>query len=113
MSDYLIGVDGDYRFSFDTVAADALAAWDDADWFESTSTLQRQAADGQLLLDVGFLGDGEGFGLRGTRESVAEFAAWLTTRAGFPEDGSVILAGWAEDVLTLSPDTAVADLLAQ
>lgn len=43
----------------------------------------------------------------------AQVAAAATTVAGFPDDGSVVLAEWAADFIPLHPDTTRDELLAQ
>lgn len=116
MSDVLIASTGAYRFDLDAIEAAGAARWPGMRRFEGASS-----GDGQLqhvddenrLLDITSLRAGQGLGVEGDPERVAECMGWLTAQPGFPSDGSIEVYDWALDVMPLRPGVQAKELLEQ
>lgn len=121
MSDYLVAVaSGDYVFNFDELVQAAGVRWQGARFFRASGR-EAAAAYGELQIyspDTGhadviaiLLAGNQGIGLEGEPEKVAEFMAWLTTRDGFPSDGSVVVLSWRREEFPLNANTSAEALL--
>lgn len=121
MKECLVAVaDGTYTFGFDELIQSAGLRWADTrfipargDWANSTyGHLQLHNPNtGHADVIAGLLAGARGIGLEGEPGRVAESMAWLASREGFPDDGSVIVLGWRRDQVALNPGTTAEALL--
>jgi len=120
MTDVMVAIaDGAYRFTLDDLAREAMDRWPATRAFPraqfepptTDGTIQVTAGDGRVVaVDVGVLDNGRGLDIEGFEQEVLEFVAWLTTRPGFPDDGTVNLVGWVDDLLPLRRDMTADEL---
>ncbi|MFI2754241.1 hypothetical protein ACGIF2_15445 [Cellulomonas sp. P22] len=111
-------VDGPYTFDADTVLALLYEAWPEATWRptppDSIDPSMGQLAiggdDGEPPLLVDLLAGGEAITLDGGAPRIAELVARLTLLPGFPDDGSIVLTDWSEDLYPLAPRTSAQTL---
>ncbi|MGW6128949.1 hypothetical protein ACWFNE_02860 [Cellulomonas sp. NPDC055163] len=118
MESLLAVVEGD-PFDLEPLVAEALARWPGSG-FARTEGPRARLSFGQLQLAdddgiedrllVSLMAEGDGMRLEGDEGLASSFVAWVTGRAGFPEDGSVVLTDWAEDLYPLRPGMAADEI---
>jgi hypothetical protein len=121
MNECLVAVaSGDYTLNFDDLVRAANLRWEGVRFIlaggrratTAFGRLQIHSSDtGHAELIAALLAGGAAIRLEGAPEKVAEFMAWLTTREGFPDDGSVVVLNWRTDDLPLTPATTAETLL--
>ncbi len=107
-------VDGPYTFDTDTVLAVIHGAWPEAVWNPtrpgavdpSLGQVEIGGEDGDPPLVVDLLAGGEAISMDGGAERIAELVARLTRMPDFPDDESVVLTDWSEDLYPLAPGTS-------
>jgi hypothetical protein len=120
MNEYLVMANGgDYVFGFDDLVREVADRWQGIffpaapnELSFSYGEIQLPSADG-FALDMVLTAGERGIGI-GSRDwhLAAEIIAWITTRPGFPGDGSVLLCNWAADFIPLRPGMTAEELLA-
>ncbi|MGW6129079.1 hypothetical protein ACWFNE_03540 [Cellulomonas sp. NPDC055163] len=119
MEALLAAAEGEYAFDVESLASAALTRWptsrfvrydgQQAAFGYGQLQIPDETGDDALLVDL--LAGGTGFNLERSPEVAAEFIAWVTGHADFPE-GSVALFGWAGDPLTLRTNMSAEELSA-
>ncbi|WP_147525117.1 hypothetical protein [Cellulomonas timonensis] len=104
-------VDGPYTFDAHTVLGVIREAWPEAVWTPTPVGMVDPSLgqaviggdDGDPPLVVDLLAGGEAISMDGGVERIAELVSRLTAIPDFPDDGSVVLTDWSEDLYPLAP----------
>jgi hypothetical protein len=119
MESLLAVVEGD-PFDLEPLVAGALARWPGSTFARAAGPRARLSFGQLQLADdgvedrllVSLMAEGDGMRLEGDEGLASSFVAWVTGRPGFPEDGSVVLTDWAEDLYPLRPGMAADEIRA-
>lgn len=111
-------VDGPYTFDAHTVLGVIREAWPEAVWTPtpvgtvdpSLGQAEIGGDDGEPPLVVDILAGGEAISMDGGVERIAELVSRLTALPGFPDDETVVLTDWSEDLYPLAPGTSAQTL---
>ncbi|MGH9151100.1 MAG: hypothetical protein ACRD03_01565 [Acidimicrobiales bacterium] len=120
---YAVASSGDFRFDTEALISAMQVAFPGSEVRRPTGDLAAELAASVSLptppgrvrnMEVDILRGSGAIGIEGARtpEEVAEFVTWLARTAPVPDDGSVVLIEWADDLVPLTPDVTAEHLLA-
>lgn len=120
---YLVASGSDYVFDTEALVRAMELQFPEAEVHRPTTDLADNVAAVVYLpappgvvrnMEIDVLRSGGGLGIEGasSAEEVARFVAWLARTAPVPEDGSVVLIEWADDLVPLTPHMTAEELLA-
>lgn len=119
MTEVLVAVsEGDWAFDTDRLVADLRAARPGTEW-TPTPPGDPDPAVGQLAVPFGgawvlvdVLPEARGLGVDGAAEHVAELLAVVAAHPGLPDDGTVLVTDWADDLYPLRPGLGAEEIRA-